>query len=106
MAGRLLTWASTKGPADETIALSEQQIMDQLAERLAGVCTDVESDQVARVVSGEYSRFDDRPMRDFIPLFVERRSANRLFKLVEPWASRRGWVSHFPVVSAQLAQHA
>jgi len=43
VAGRLLTWASTKGPADETIALSEQQIMDQLAERLAGVCTDVES---------------------------------------------------------------
>jgi hypothetical protein len=80
VAGRLLTWASTKGPADETIALSEQQIMDQLAERLAGVYTDVESDQVARVVSGEYSRFETGRFRDFIPLFVERHSANRLSK--------------------------
>ena len=71
------------GHADETIALSEQQIMGQLAERLAGVYTDVESDQVARVVNEEYSRFHGRPIRDYIPLFVERHSADRLSKLVE-----------------------
>ena len=62
--------------------LSEQQIIDQLAQRLASVYTNVESDQVARVVNEEYSRFDGRPIRDYIPLFVERQSADRLSRLV------------------------
>ena len=65
------------------IELSEQQIIDQLVHRLAGVYPDVESDQVARVVNEEYSRFEGRPIRDYIPLFVERHSADRLSKLVE-----------------------
>jgi hypothetical protein len=64
------------------IKLSEQQIIDQLAQRLAGVYTDVESDHVARVVNEEYSRFDGRPIRDYIPLFVERHCADRLSRLV------------------------
>ena len=83
MAGRLLTWASTKGHAYEMIALSEQQVIDQLAQRLASAYTHVGPDQIARVVSEEYNRFDGRPIRDYIPLFVERHSADRLSKLVE-----------------------
>ena len=68
---------------DGKIELSEQQIIDQLVHRLAGVYPDVESDQVARVVNEEYSRFHGRPIRDYIPLFVDRHSADRLSKLVE-----------------------
>lgn len=64
------------------IKLSEQQIMDQLSQRLAGVYAVVEADQVARLVNEEYSRFDGRLIRDFIPLFVERHAADRLSKLV------------------------
>ncbi|OAN39845.1 three-helix bundle dimerization domain-containing protein [Mycolicibacterium iranicum] len=63
------------------IALSEQQIIDQLAERLAGAHGNVEPAQVARVVHEQYARFDGRPIRDFIPLFVERRATAELFKL-------------------------
>jgi hypothetical protein len=63
------------------IELSEQQIIEQLAQRLAGAYTQVEPDQIARVVNEEYSRFEGRPIRDYIPLFVERHSAARLSKL-------------------------
>jgi hypothetical protein len=64
------------------IKLSEQQIIDQLSQRLAGVYTDVEPDQVIRFVNEEYSRFEGRPIRDYIPLFVERHAADRLSKLI------------------------
>jgi len=35
---------------------------------------------VARLVNEEYSRFDGRPIRDYIPLFVERNPAAQLSK--------------------------
>lgn len=63
------------------IALSEQQIIDQLAERLADAHDKVEPAQVARVVHEQYARFEGRPIRDFVPLFVERRATAELVKL-------------------------
>jgi len=62
------------------IELSEQQIIDQLAQRLADVHKQVEPDHVTRVVQHEYARFEGRPIRDFIPLFVERNAAQELSK--------------------------
>jgi hypothetical protein len=64
------------------IELSEQQVINQLAQRLAGVYTEVEADQVSRLVNEEYSRFAGRPIRDFISLFVERSVSDRLSKLI------------------------
>ena len=61
--------------------LNEQQIIDQLADRLAGVHTQVEPAQVARVVQSEYARFEGHPIRDFIPLFVERNAVKELSKI-------------------------
>jgi hypothetical protein len=63
------------------IQLSEQQIIDQLSQRLADAHTAVEPTRVARVVHEQYARFDGRPIRDFVPLFVERRAAAELVKL-------------------------
>jgi len=63
------------------IALTEQQIIDQLAQRLADAHTQVEPSDVVRVVHEQYARFDGRPIRDFVPLFVERRAAAELVKL-------------------------
>jgi len=60
--------------------LSEQQIIDQLTHRLAGVHTQVEPAQIARVVQSEYARFEGSPIRDFVPLFVERRAVKELTK--------------------------
>ncbi|MDA2891270.1 hypothetical protein PDG61_10150 [Mycolicibacterium sp. BiH015] len=63
------------------IALSEQQVIDQLAERLADAHGNIERTQVARVVHEQYARFNGLPIRDFVPLFVERRAAAELGKL-------------------------
>ena len=61
--------------------MSEQQIIDQLARRLADAHASVEPDRVAEVVHEEYARFDGRPIRDFVPLFVERNAKAELVKL-------------------------
>jgi hypothetical protein len=63
------------------IELSEQQIIDQLSQRLAGEHAQVEPAHVTRVVHEEYARFDGRPIRDFIPRFVERNATKELAKL-------------------------
>jgi len=62
------------------IELSEQQIIDELAQRLAGQHSLIELAHVTRVVHDEYARFDGRPIRDFIPLFVERNATKELAK--------------------------
>jgi hypothetical protein len=63
------------------IELSEQQIIDQVAHRLTGIYAQVEPAHVSRVVHEEYERFEGRPIRDFIPLFVERNAKTVLAKL-------------------------
>lgn len=51
---------------------SERMVIDQVVERLAERFPGVPSQRVADVVYGCHSRFDGRPIRDYIPLFVER----------------------------------
>jgi hypothetical protein len=62
------------------IELSEEQTIDQLAQRLVSVYADADPADVARLVNEEYSRFDGRPIRDYVPLFVERNVAAQLSK--------------------------
>ena len=61
--------------------LSEQQIIEQLTHRLADTHIRVEPARVARVVQNEYARFEGRPIRDFVPLFVELNAVKELSKL-------------------------
>ncbi|MFI5509721.1 three-helix bundle dimerization domain-containing protein [Mycobacterium sp. NPDC051804] len=63
------------------IELSEQQIIDQLAQRLVHAHAQVEPERVTKVVHEQYARFDGRPIRDFVPLFVERSATRELTKL-------------------------
>ena len=83
MSNRLrgLDAAKPQRHANSMIELGEQQIIDQLARRLADTHTQVEPTRVAQVVHEQYARFEGRPIRDFIPLFVERRAAAELVKL-------------------------
>ena len=67
--------------AELVIELSEQQIIDQLAQRLADAHATVAPDRVAAVVHAQYARFEGRPIRDFIPLFVERGAKAELTRL-------------------------
>jgi hypothetical protein len=63
------------------IELSEQQIMDQIADRLSGNYPDVSADAVSQLVREQHARFAGRPIRDFVPLFVERHARFRLEEL-------------------------
>jgi hypothetical protein len=63
------------------IQSSEQQTIDQLAERLANAYRTVEPSHITRVVNEEYSRFGESRIRDFIPLLVERNSKVELSKI-------------------------
>jgi hypothetical protein len=63
------------------IELSEQTIIDQLVNRLTQRYPTVPDDLVAEVVRARYAGFDDRPIRDYIPLFVERAARNDLAQL-------------------------
>ncbi len=63
------------------IEMSEQQVIDQVAQRLVGVHAALDPSQVSRVVHEQYARFEGHPIRDFIPLFVERSATEELSKL-------------------------
>lgn len=65
------------------IELSEQQVIDQVAERLGRLYPAVPADVVSRVVADEHARFVGRPVRDFIPLFVERSAKSELSELAD-----------------------
>jgi hypothetical protein len=63
------------------IELSEQTVIEQLVDRLSARYPSVPGDKVAEVVNDRYARFDDRPIRDYIPLFVERAARSELAQL-------------------------
>lgn len=56
----------------------EQQHIAMIADALAGRHADKSAETVARVVDDAYRRFDGQPIRDFVPLLVERRAQERL----------------------------
>ncbi|WP_442930080.1 three-helix bundle dimerization domain-containing protein [Mycolicibacterium sp. BiH015] len=47
-----------------------------------GTYSQVEPAQIACVVQQQYARFHGRPIRDFVPLFVERNVTKELAKLL------------------------
>ena len=71
----------TLSQTNHVVVLSEQQIVEQVAERLTAKYPTVPSDTVAAVVQDKYARFDGRPVRDFVPLFVERYARSELAQL-------------------------
>ncbi|PYE12061.1 hypothetical protein DFR67_12669 [Williamsia limnetica] len=56
----------------------EQQNIAMVAEALAVRHADKPADTVASVVDDAYRRFDGQPIRDFVPLLVERRAQEQL----------------------------
>ena len=63
------------------IELSEQTVIDQVAQRLTGLYPHVGGDRVAAVVEQNHALFSDSRIRDFVPLFVERRARETLAAL-------------------------
>ena len=63
------------------IDLSEQTVIDQVAQRLTGLYPGLGPDKVAAVVQQNHALFSDSRIRDFVPLFVERRSRKALAEI-------------------------
>jgi hypothetical protein len=59
----------------------EWSAIRQLVDRLRSVYPDVSADTVATVVHLNHARFDGYPVRDFVPLFVERGARQELTRL-------------------------
>lgn len=53
--------------------LGEQAAMKQLEERLTSKYADLPAERVSAAVQNARARFDQSPIRDFVPLLVERR---------------------------------
>ena len=62
-------------------ATSEQTVIEQLVVRLTSSYPALSESTVKSVVLDVHSRYDDRPLRDFVPLFVERHARTELDRL-------------------------
>jgi hypothetical protein len=60
---------------------AEWTAIEQVVRRLTESYPHVPSGTVATVVHHNHARFDGRPIRDFVPLFVERGSRKELAEL-------------------------
>jgi hypothetical protein len=63
------------------IELSEQTVVEQLVVRLTSRYPTISESTVATVVRDVHSRFEGRPLRDFVPLLVERNARSELERL-------------------------
>ena len=63
------------------IELSEQTVIDQLVARLTSRYPGIAESTVSSVVRDVHARYDGRPLRDFVPLFVERNAKRELDRL-------------------------
>ena len=61
--------------------MSEQTVIDQLVVRLTSRYPAISESTVSMVVRDIHAKYDGRPLRDFIPLFVERNAKNELERL-------------------------
>jgi hypothetical protein len=57
---------------------NERKSIDALVARLVNIYPAVSPARIADVVRDEHAHFDDRPLREFVPLFVERRAKREL----------------------------
>ena len=51
---------------------SEAEAISRIVQRLREQFPEVPSDALGEVVHGHYEEFDGRPVRDFVPVLVER----------------------------------
>jgi hypothetical protein len=63
------------------IELSEQTVIDEIVERLTSRYPAISKATVEGVVHDVYARFDGRPLRDYVPLLVERNAKSELEQL-------------------------
>jgi hypothetical protein len=60
------------------IELSEQTVIDEVTDRLTSRYPTIPPDTLTAVVQGVLARFDGRPVREYVPLLVERFAVEEL----------------------------
>lgn len=60
------------------IDVSEQTVIDEVVQRLTASYPGVPTDSIEATVAEVYARYDGRPLRDYIPLFVEKNARREL----------------------------
>ena len=63
------------------VGANEWSAIKQLVDPLRNNNPDVPADTVATVVHQNHAKFDGRPVRDFVPLFIERGAKEELTRL-------------------------
>jgi hypothetical protein len=63
---------------DAVIELSEQTIINEVADRLTRKYPTIPPDTLTTVVQGVHARFDGRPVREYVSLLVERFAGEEL----------------------------
>lgn len=60
------------------MATTEHDHIDAVRDRLGTAFPDVPRPVIDETIASELARFDDRSIRDFVPLFVERKARETL----------------------------
>jgi hypothetical protein len=63
---------------DAVIELSEQTVIEEVADRLTRKYPTIPPDTLTAVVQDVHARFDGRPVREYVPLLVERFAGDEL----------------------------
>jgi hypothetical protein len=58
--------------------ISEQRMVEEVERRLADKYADVPAERISAIVQSAYAQFEQSPIRDFVPLLVERRARAEL----------------------------
>ncbi len=67
-------------------ARTEQIAMDKLTERLATQFPELPTEEITSRIHGQYHNFDHSPIRDFVPVLVERAVRSVLREVPSPSA--------------------
>lgn len=66
---------------DTDNAEHEARALEEVVERLVARFPDVAEDRVREIVRDAHEEFANRPIRDFVPVFVERTARDELGRL-------------------------
>lgn len=61
---------------------SEQRGVDEVVTRLSGRFPDVDVERIRAIVAEEHHAYEGRPVRDFVPVLVEKNAKKRVKALV------------------------
>lgn len=60
---------------------SEQELLSEIEHRLVDIYAELSPEQISATVGQAHLMFEESPIRDFVPLLVERRARRTLASL-------------------------